>query len=92
MVEIDDERFRGVVAMHRDDGRAAEPGRFDADEPRRIVLGEHLDIVGLRGLQPMQHDPARAMVLILFDVEKRLESRVQTTSPVAPLTRSARSC
>ena len=49
MVEIDDERFRGVVAMHRDDGRAAEPGWFDADEPRRIVLDEHLDIVGLRG-------------------------------------------
>ena len=56
--------------MHRDDGRVAEPGRFDADEPRRIVLDEHLDVVGLRGPQSMQHDPARAVVLILFDVEK----------------------
>ena len=71
MVEIDDKRFRSIVAVHRDDGRAAMPGRLDADEPGRIVLHEHFGVVALRGPQPMQHDPARAVVLVLLDVEKR---------------------
>ena len=71
MVEIDDQRFGGVVAVHRDDGRSSEPGRFDADEPGRIVLYEHFDVVALCCPEPMQHDPARAMVLILLDIEKR---------------------
>ena len=71
MVEIDDQRLRGVVAMHRNDGGAAEARGFYADEPGRIVLHEHFDVVGLRGREPMQHDAAGAVTLILLDIEKR---------------------
>ena len=72
MIEIDDPRFRSVVAVHRDNGRAAETRRLNADEPGRVGFHEDLDIVGLRGSQAMQHHPARAMVLVLLDVKKRL--------------------
>ena len=72
MVEIDDQGLRGVVAMHRYDGRAAEARRLYADEPGRVGFHEHLDVVGLRGPQAMQHNAARAVTLVLLDIEKRL--------------------
>ena len=58
--------------MHRDNGRAAETRGLNANEPGRIGFREDLDVVGLRAPEAMQHDPARAMALILLDVEKRL--------------------
>ena len=72
MIEIDDPCFRSVVAMHRDNGRAAETRRLNANEPSRVGFHEDLDVVGLRGPQAMQHHPARAMALVLLDVKKRL--------------------
>ena len=72
MIEIHNQGFRSVVAVHRNNGRAAETGRLDADEPGRVGFHEDLDIVGLRGPQAMQHHTARAMALVLLDVEKRL--------------------
>src|SRR5579864_1121832 len=70
MVEIDDPGFRGIVAVHRNDGRAAEAGRLYADEPGRVVLRERLDVVGLRGPEPVQHDAAGPVALVLLDVKK----------------------
>ena len=58
--------------MHGDDRRAPEPRRLDRDEPGRVVLGENLDVLVLRGPEPMQHHPAGAMVLVLLDVEERI--------------------
>ncbi len=53
---------------------AARPRRVElqADEPGRVVFHEHLNVVDLRGPQPMQHDAARTMALVLLDIEKRL--------------------
>ncbi len=72
MVEIDDPCLRGVVTMHRDDGCAAEASGFDTDEPGRVVFREHLDVVALRCPEPMHHDPAGPMALVLLDIKKRL--------------------
>ena len=58
--------------MHRDDGRATEASRLDADEPGRVGFHEDLDIIGLRSSQAMQHDTARAVAFVLLDVKKRL--------------------
>ena len=72
MIEIHDPGFRGVMAMHGDNGRAAKSRGLNADEPGRVGLHEDLDIVGLRIPQAMQHHTARSVALVLLDVEKRL--------------------
>ena len=72
MIEIDDQGFRSIVTVHRDNRRAAETRRLNADEPGRVGFHEDLDVVSLRSPKAMQHDAARAMVLVLLDVKKRL--------------------
>jgi hypothetical protein len=72
MIEICDQGFRSVVAVHRDNGRATETRRLNADEPGRVGFHEDLDVVSLRGPQAMQHHPARAVALVLLDVKKGL--------------------
>ena len=59
------------MAVQRDDGRAAESRRLDANEPGRIVFRENLDVLALRRPQPMQHDAARTMAFVLLDIEER---------------------
>ena len=72
MIEVDNQGFRSVVAVHRDNGRATETRRLNADEPGRVGFHEDLEIVSLRGSQAMQHHPARAVALVLLDIKKRL--------------------
>jgi hypothetical protein len=72
MIEIHNQGFRSVVAMHRDNGRAAETSRLNADEPGRVGFHEDLDVVSLRDPHAMQHHPARAVALVLLDVNKGL--------------------
>ena len=72
MIEIHDQGFRSVVAMHGDYRRATETRRLNADEPGRVGFHEDLDIVSLRGPQTMQHHSARAVALILLDIKKGL--------------------
>ncbi len=72
------------MAVHRDNGRAAETRGLNADEPGRIGFHEDLDVVSLRGSQPMQHHAARAMVLVLLDVKKRLRISCPDDVPGRP--------
>ena len=70
--EIDDMRLRTVMPMHDDERRPAEPRRLEADEPGRVPLHEHFDVVALRRSQPMQHDAEGTMAFVLLDIEERL--------------------
>ena len=72
MIKVHDQGFRSVVAMHRDNGRAAETRGLNADEPGWVGFCEDLDVLSLRIPQSMQHHPARAMAFVLLDVKKRL--------------------
>ena len=70
-IEIDHMRLRGVMPVHDDQGRPAEPRRGETDEPGGVGLGEDFDVLALGGSQAMQHHPERTMMLVLLDIEER---------------------
>jgi hypothetical protein len=59
------------MPVHDDEGRPAEPGRGETDEPGGVGLGEDFDVLALLCSETMQHHAERTMMVVLLDVEQR---------------------